>query len=173
MTETALGRAKTVATADWESYLLKMADTSPQSNVGTDDEKERIRSVISERGLVGAANDMKWGRLLDAMRQRAGWRPSYRYKCVDGPPSGWDVEWWYHLPFPMMSVEWFDIGCHQIVHRGMLIDPQVVDHTDWILKILQDAKFCYDVYGDIVRIFGYLPKSLDELNADPMHENRK
>lgn len=158
---------------DPRRYLLLMADTSPEPNVGTDDEKERIRSVISKRGLVGAANDVKWGRLLDAMRQRAGWRPSYRYKCVDGPPSGWDVEWWYHLPFPMMSVEWFDIGCHQIVHRGKLIDPQVVDHTNWIVKILQDAKFCYDVHGDIVRIFGYLPKSLDELNANPMRENRK
>ncbi len=38
-----------------------MSNTSPQPNVGADDEKERIRRVISKRGLVGAANDVKWG----------------------------------------------------------------------------------------------------------------
>ncbi|WP_366039376.1 DUF6678 family protein [Rubinisphaera sp.] len=50
-----------------------MADISPQPNFGTDEEKDRIRRVISERGLSGAANDVKWGRLIDAMRQRDGW----------------------------------------------------------------------------------------------------
>ena len=96
--------------ADRGRYLLQMADTTPQPRVGSDDERNRIRRVISDLGLVGAANDEKWGRLLDAMRQHEGWRPSYRFKCVDGQPSGLDVEWWYHLPFPMMSIEWFDIS---------------------------------------------------------------
>lgn len=155
------------------SYLLEMANTSPQSTVGTDDEKERIRSVIAERGLVGAANDVKWGRLLDAMRQRDGWRPSYRYKCVAGPPSGWDVEWWYHLPFPMMSVEWLDICCFQEVRRGALIEPELIDHSDWIVTILNNARFCYDVVGDIIRIHGYLPKSSDDLDSNSEIENRK
>ena len=150
-----------------------MADTSPQPNVGTDDDKDRIRRVISERGLTGAANDVKWERLLDAMRQRDGWRPSYRYKCVDGPPSGWDVEWWYHLPFPMMSVEWFDICYFQEIRRGALLEPEIIDHSDWIAQILHDAKFCYDFVGDIVRIHGYLPKSFDGLDANPELESRK
>lgn len=150
-----------------------MAETSPQPNVGTKDEKDRIRRVIFERGLVGAANDVKWGRLLDMMRRREGWRPSYRYKCVHGRPSFWDVEWWCHLPFPMMSVEWFDIGCQQIVRRGLLIAPAVIDHSDWIVKMLHDARFCYDVVGDIVRIHGYLPKSFDGLESTPELENGK
>ena len=75
-----------------------MTDTFPHSNIGTDDENERIRIAIAERGLVGAANDVKWGCLLYAMRQPAGCRPFYRYKCVDASPSGWDVE----LASPML-----------------------------------------------------------------------
>ncbi len=142
-----------------------MSDTSPPANFGTSEEKDRIRRVVSERGLTGAANDLKWGQLLDAMRQREGWRPTYRYKCVDGPPSQWDGEWWHHLPFPMMSVEWFDIRYRQAIRQGELLEPEVIDHSDWIEKILQDAGFCYDFVGNIVRIHGYLPKSFDELDA--------
>ena len=116
---------------------------------------------------------MKWGCLLDAIRQRDGWRPSYRYKCVDGPPSNWDTEWWHHLPFPMMSVEWFDICYFQEIRRGALIDQDVVNNSDWILKTLHDASFCFDVVGDVIRIHGYLPKSFDELDANPELENHK
>ena len=150
-----------------------MTDTSPQPNTGTNDEKGRIRRVISERGLTGAASDVKWSRLLDAMRQRDGWRPSYRYKCVDGLRSEWDAEWWHHLPFPMMSVEWFDICCFQDVRQGAFIKPERIDHSDWIVQILHDARFRYDLVGDIVRIHGYLPESLDGLDANSESVNHK
>ena len=85
------------------------------------------------------------------------------YQCVDGPASGWDVEWWYHLPLPMMSVEWFDISFVQSTWRGRLVPPEITDHRDWILAILDGARFCYEVHGDIIRIFGYLPKNFDYL----------
>ncbi len=147
-----------------------MSETSPPPNTGSDKEKERLRRVVEQRGLSGAANDCKWSRLLDAMRQRERWRPSYRYKCVDGPPSRWDVEWWCHLPFPMMSVEWFDICFLQEISRGALVPPEIVNHSDWIVRILDEARFCYDVVGDVIRIHGYLPKSLDDLDARALKE---
>jgi len=75
-------------------------------------ERAKIRRVVARRGLAGLANDTKWDKLIDAVRAHEGWRPSYRYKCVDGPPSGWDVEWFHHLPFPLISVEWLDIAYH-------------------------------------------------------------
>lgn len=142
-----------------------MSKTLPQPSTGTREAKERIRRVVSERGLVGAANDTKWGYLLDTMRRREEWRPSYRYKCVDGPVSPWGAEWWYNLPLPMMSVEWFDVCYIQETSRGMLRDPEVINHSDWITKILQDAGFCYDTACDIIRIHGYLPKSFDCLDS--------
>ena len=129
-------------------------------------EKSKIRAVVSSRRLSGCANDVKWSKLLDAMRQRDGWTPSYRFKRIDGPPAGWDVEWWHHLPFPMMSVEWFDIAYFQEIGTGKLTEPEIIDHSDWIVRILDDAKFCYDVIGNVIRIFGYLPKSFDGLDAE-------
>jgi hypothetical protein len=56
--------------------------TTPRAGAGSELEKERVRRAIEARQLVGAANDTKWGALLDAMRLRDGWRPSYRFKCV-------------------------------------------------------------------------------------------
>ena len=143
-----------------------MSETSPQPKSGTDSEKSKIRAVVSSRGLSGCANDLKWGKLLDAMRYREGWTPSYRFKCVDGTASSWDTEWWYHLPFPMMSVEWFDIAYFQEIRTGASTEPKIVDHSDWIVRVLRDAKFSYDVIGDVIRIFGYLPKSLDDLDPN-------
>lgn len=119
--------------------------------------------MVEQRQLTGAANNTKWGKLLDAMRSRRGWTPQYRYKCVDGGPSQWDSEWWYHVPIPMVSVEWLDIGLIEWIHRGRLLDPEAIDHTEWILCTLDEARFCYEKHGEVVRIFGYLPKNLDGL----------
>ena len=77
------------------------------------------------------------------------------------------------MPFPMMSVEWFDICYFQEIRRGALIEPEIIDHSDWIVKILHDARFCYDVVGDIARIHAYLPKSDDGLDTNPELENRR
>ena len=77
------------------------------------------------------------------------------------------------MPFPMMSVEWFDICYFLEIRRGALLEPEIIDHSDWIAQILHDAKFCYDFVGDIVRIHGYLPKSFDGLDANPELESRK
>jgi len=69
-----------------------MSETSPQPDSGSDDDKKRIRRVINQRGLTRAANDVKWGRLIDTMRLRDGWVPRYRCKCFDGPIFWWDAE---------------------------------------------------------------------------------
>lgn len=125
------------------------------------DERPKLQRVIVERQLCGLANDTKWDEFISAMRARKDWRPSYRYKCIDGPPSGWDVEWFYHLPFPFISVEWLDISVTQQTHRGMLIPPVVTDHSPWIVELLQSIGLDYQQGGTMIRIFGYSPKSLD------------
>lgn len=148
-----------------------MSETSPQPNAGSKRKKSKIRNRVADRGLTGCANDTKWGKLLDAMRARDQWTPSFRFKCVDGSPSRWDVEWWHHLPFPMMSVEWFDITYLEEIEMGVLVEAQVIDHSDWILEILNVANFCYDVVGEIIRIFGYLPKSFEGLETNDVRPN--
>jgi hypothetical protein len=104
------------------------------------DEREEVRRVVAERGLCGLANDTKWDEFITAVRARTAWRPSYRYKCVGGPPSRWDVEWFYHLPFPLVSVEWLDVAHLQEVREHRL-PPRVatIDHSEWLVPLLRQS----------------------------------
>src|SRR5262249_4961756 len=107
-------------------------------------------------------NDTKWDEFITAMRLRTEWRPSYRYKCVDGPPSGWDVEWFYHLPFPMMSVEWLDIAHLQEVREHRLPPrTRVIDHAEWIVGLFGAGGLDYRVGTSMSRVFGYAPRNFE------------
>ncbi len=146
---------------------LPMADATANK-----DELEKILKAIEKRQLVGAANNTKWNELITTMRDKKEWRPSYRFKSVSGYISGWDVEWWYHLPFPFVGVEWFDIGLHQIVKTGRLIKDKVIDHSGWITSLLNKIGFEFEVTGDVVRIWGYFPKSYEDFPPqEPLHRH--
>lgn len=123
-------------------------------------EREKLHRLIANHGLCGLANDTKWDELIEAMRKREIWRPSYRYKCIDGVPTGWDVEWFYHLPFPMISVEWFDIGHRQEVLEHRLPSKiSTVDHSEWVVPLLKQIGLDFRVGINMIRIFGYCPRS--------------
>ena len=149
-----------------------MSETSPQPNVGSDDEKDQIRRTVERLGLTGAANDVKWGRLLDAMRLRDDWTLSFRYKCVNSDYiSEWFGEWWHHLPLPMMSAKWLDLNCLQDSFRGYALKHGEIDHSVWILPLIDEIGFCYDVVGNIVRVHGYLPKSFEGWDDLPKNQS--
>lgn len=129
-----------------------MADNLPTARSATSPhEREHIHRIIGERGLCGLANDTKWDELISAIRELEPPRPRYRFKCVDGVPSDWDAEWFYHLPFPFMSVEWFDISYR----------TAATDHSAWLFTLLVRIGFDYHRGTDAVRIFGYSPKTFD------------
>jgi hypothetical protein len=77
--------------------------------------------------------------------------------------SEWDVEWFYHLPFPFASVEWFDIGLWETAPpKGRLLASTTIDHTEEISKVVAQVGFEFDVRADVLRIWGYLPKSYED-----------
>jgi hypothetical protein len=123
---------------------------------------QKVQRVIAERGLGSLANDTKWDEFLSAMRAHGPWRPSYRWKSLLGPPSRWDVEWFYHLPFPFVVVEWFDIVYLQETREPRL-PPRihVTDHSPRIEDLLKSIGLDYEKGRATIRIFGYSPKSLD------------
>jgi hypothetical protein len=125
-------------------------------------ERQRLRRVAERRGLCGLANNTKWDEFISAIRGRGGWRPAYRYRCIDGPPSSWDVEWYYHLPFPFISVEWLDVAFLQKMREHRLpAQIHTIDHSSWIEEVLQRIGLDYEKGTKMIRIFGYSPKSHD------------
>jgi len=128
---------------------LPMADATPK---GFDSEK--AMKVIFSRNLGGLANNTKWNELITAVRANEEWKPSYRTKSVNGYISDWDSEWFYHLPFPFVCVEWFDISLESPPHIN----------TEWVLNLVEGIGFEFEVKNKILRIWGYGPKSYEEFN---------
>jgi hypothetical protein len=139
----------------------------PMADAATPEDLAKVRKQVANRNLVSASNNTKWNELITFFRGLPDWRPSYRSKWVTGHISGWDTEWSYHLPFPFIGVEWFDIGLHQHSHTGRLVPPQVTDHSPIILSKLNEIGFEYEVRQDVVRIWGYLPKSYEDFPPNP------
>ncbi|HEY0062953.1 MAG TPA: DUF6678 family protein [Telluria sp.] len=135
-------------------------------NAGTahnDETRKKIASAVRARNLARASNNTRWDELINHFRQVEGWRPSYRSKAVTGNISDWDVEWFYHLPFPFAIVEWFDIGLWETLPaKGRLLASPVIDHTEEISKVVAAIGFEFEVRRDVLRIWGYLPKSCED-----------
>ena len=128
----------------------------------TQEYKEKINALIRSRGLAGAANDTKWNELVTFFRELDGWTPGYRAKSVNGLISDWDVEWFCHLPFPFVSVEWFDINLLEVISVGQRVPSRVIDHSEAILTKLKAIGFEFEARAGTVRIWGYLPKCYED-----------
>lgn len=129
-----------------------MADVIPHGTKGD------FRAEAALRGLVGAANNTKWNELISFVRAMPGWKPSYRSKSVTGHISEWDVERFYHLPFPFTSVYWLDIGLHEKGSGSGNARSTITDHSSLIIPAIQRIGFEFEVREDVVRVWGYLPK---------------
>ena len=112
--------------------------------------------ILASGRFGGLANNTKWDELIDEIRSWESWRPSYRTKCINGYVAGWDVEWFYHLPFPFKYTLWFDIGCHQKTDDG-----HSLDRTSDLVLLVTKIGFEFEVRGDVLRIFSYTPKDYE------------
>lgn len=113
------------------------------------DEKyvKEAKRTIAEKQLVGAANNTKWNELISEIRELSN-PPCYRTKVVNGYISGWDREWYYHLPLPLLCVEWIDI-----------------DLSEKVLSLIKRIGFEFEVTESFVRVWGYFPKCYKEFGA--------
>ncbi len=137
-----------------------MSKKLPSAKVRSD---EKLDNQILRANLVGLANNVKWDKLIDTMREKDGYIPSYRSKSVICKKlSGWDVEWYYHLPFPMKSVLFLDISTKSSIFRGHLLKDKIVDHLDEIEEIVNSIGFVYEVANAFIRIFGYAPRDYED-----------
>jgi hypothetical protein len=145
------------------SENLPNAKSSPRP-----EQRDELKRIIAERSLSGLANDTKWNELLNAMRNLSGWCPSYRVKCVDAELSSqWDTEWFYHLPFPLISVEWLDLTfLEEIRIHRLPVQIELIDHSHWIEELLKKIGLDYCKGKHQIRIFGYFPRDMSLFDSD-------
>jgi hypothetical protein len=121
----------------------------------------KLRKMAASLSLVSLANDTKWNELITLMRdmQDTGWSPDFRVQCIDSDYiSGWDGEWWHHLPFPMISTLWMDLRCIEVISKARLLSDEVIDHTSRISKLLTKIGLDYEIGSEAIRIYGYGPR---------------
>ena len=126
-------------------------------------DKEKVVAMARQRFSGALANDTKWNELITLVRSFDDWKPSYRSKWVSGWVSQWDAEWFYHLPFPFVGVEWFDIVLPKQNEQRL----RPIDYSALILSGLIQIGLEFEVQEGVVRIWGYAPKSYDDL--PPQH----
>ncbi|EEF61728.1 DUF6678 family protein [Pedosphaera parvula] len=146
-----------------------MSDSVPSAKSVTDrgmHDRNLYRRIVKDRGLCGLANNTKWDELTSAMRSRMGkaWTPKNRCKCLDSSPSYWDGEWFYHLPFPLMSLEWLDLSFLEKKKQSSSTSI-TVDHSGWIEELLNGIGLDYQKGKSVIRIFGYSPRNFDLFEA--------
>ncbi len=133
-------------------------------------EADAARRATIRAGLVGLANNTKWDELINAVRARPGWKPRFRFQCIDtidGKPSQWNNEWCYHLPFPFVSVLWFDLSIFEEIRENRL--PSKVshlDHSQWIEELLIRIGLSYRKGSRSIRVFGYSPHILNHFEEE-------
>ncbi|PHR95223.1 MAG: hypothetical protein COA78_30640 [Blastopirellula sp.] len=111
--------------------------------------------MLQSGKYAGLANNTKWNALISEIRSWEDWRPSYRTKCINGYISDWDVEWFYHLPFPFKYTLWFDISCQKSHEENKSNELQLLVKT---------IGFDYKINQDLIRIFGCAPRDFEGFN---------
>jgi hypothetical protein len=137
-------------------HSLPLANAVPEN-----EDKEKIAQQARQKFSGSLANDTQWNELITYVRGLE-WRPSYRSKWVNGHISGWDVEWFYHLPYPFVGVEWFDIDLHGELRTGRLLAPKIIDYSPVFLGRLKEIGFDFEYRDGVARIWGYYPKSYED-----------
>jgi len=130
----------------------------------------KYRKIAADQGLSGLANNTKWNELLQNMRVRdvKQWSPGYRWQCIEsGYISRWDAEWWHHLPFPFISVRWFDLTFQEEITIARLLPPKVIDHSEELQALLSAIGFDFEKGSEAIRVFGYAPRDYTDFKREP------
>jgi hypothetical protein len=122
------------------------------------EERLRTQKNVKQRGLCGLANDTKWTELFHEIQSLDDEAPSYRFKLIGEPASRWDMDWSYHLPEVLASIEWLDVCLTKPLKSGNLLPAVRHSYDHQILQMIDRVGFDHSVGKQMVRLFGYSPK---------------
>lgn len=120
-----------------------------------------LRQVESE-GLCSVSSNSKWQKILPTIKdypcdKRIKWihtvEPT-KWQVAIGHPSPNYIEA-SGGPEQLKFVEWIEIKRGDLVHRGKLVQKELLDHSDRILITLDAEHATYDIMEDSIKIFGY------------------
>ena len=102
-------------------------------------------------------NDTRWAALLKKLVD-ADLRPGFRVKIVDeaAPKESWEHSFPYHLPSPLLCIEWLELSAVSYERRGRLVSPREQDQSALLEECLRISKVPFTKDNRVYRVWGHL-----------------
>lgn len=132
--------------------------------------KKRAFEIVKKKNLCSYMNDTKWSELRNAMMNELPFPPFYVFKtlfedeCPDEiyiySDSSLCGDWGESFAFGGyynggFAFEWLKIRPRVLKHRGMLIEPEVLDEGPELEEILRKYAIPFEKSGEVYCIYGY------------------
>jgi hypothetical protein len=119
---------------------------------------ERLQRYIEREQLCSVMNNTKWREMVEALQSIARFQVKFRVKCLrdaQPPLDYWQGSFPYHVP-TFKVIEWLDINPLMKIHRGQLLDDEVIDFTDQVISALELKNIPHLREDEAIRIWGYI-----------------
>ncbi|MDC2644391.1 DUF6678 family protein, partial [Bacteroides ovatus] len=116
------------------------------------DLKDEVEMIVRRRGLSSIMNDSKWLKLQTAILSISKFEPIYGVQLltdeIEHSPvfevptlpiyGDWELiyENWEYAPPPFFNIEWMAIQPLNKIHKGRLINPEIIDKSNILVEIL-------------------------------------
>lgn len=116
------------------------------------DLKDEVEMIVRRRGLSSIMNDSKWLKLQTAILSIPKFEPIYGVQLLtdeiehspvfEAPTlpiyGDWELiyENWEYAPPPFFNIEWMAIQPLDKIHKGRLINPEIIDKSNILVEIL-------------------------------------
>lgn len=113
--------------------------------------KDEVELIVRRKQLSSIMNDTKWLKLQTAILSTAEFEPAYivqlltdeiEYSPVFGRTPTYLGDWklifenWEYAPPPFFNIKWMAIQPLLEIHKGRLVNPEIIDKSDILLNIL-------------------------------------
>ena len=130
--------------------------------------EKNIRAVIAHDFSASRMNATKWREMIEVLSDLPLF---YRFLWVHVPGvSEWGNVWIPYTgstyfdthmgPFRTFAIEWLEIDHITEITRGLLLDPERVDHSAEIESRLKAINVPYEWVEDNIRVIGYVRNSV-------------
>lgn len=132
------------------------------------DLKEKVRRIVSERGLCSCMNDTKWNELRNAMMTEMPFQPPYTVKFLFDTVTDdftedvyHTMDWHYAYAIEgeafngAFAIEWVKIRPRYLKARGRLTGPEVISAETELEDILKKYSIPYEAEDGVYCIYGY------------------
>ena len=137
----------------------------------SDNLKERVRKIVSQRELCSYMNDTKWNELRSAMLNEMPFPPPFIVKflfdseCIKETEFQKDVyylgDWYYGLSLDgccfnaSFAIEWIKIRPRYLKRHGALIGPEIISAESDFVRILNKYNIPFVKNDGVYCIYGY------------------